>query len=67
MLECYLLFVMKEEQLWQNKRNAALCEPQLAAEGLKSVHKLSRETHLISPRDLFTDGSVEILLKELAT
>ena len=62
----YYLY-MKEEQLWQNERNSALCEPQLAAERLNSVHRLSRETHLISPRDLFTDLSLESLLKELAT
>jgi hypothetical protein len=53
----YCLY-MKEEQLWQFKRNSALCETQLTVERLNVVHKLSIQTHLISPRDLFKDGSV---------
>ena len=48
----YYLY-MKEEQLWQNERNSALCELQLAAERLNSVHRLSRGTNLISPRDIY--------------
>jgi len=31
------------------------------------VHKLSRQTHLISPRDLFTARSVESFMTELST
>jgi hypothetical protein len=58
---------MKEEQLWQSEQNSALCELQLAAERVKSAHRLSRETHLISPRDLFTDGTVESFKNELAS
>ena len=62
----YCLYVRKEE-LWQNERNSTLCEPQLAAEKLNSAHRLSRETSLISPRDLFTNGSVESVMYKLDT
>jgi hypothetical protein len=65
---CSIIYYLpvKEDQLWQNNRNSSLCDPQLAAERLNTVHKLSRETHMMSPCGMFTDGTVETFMNEQA-